>query len=342
MLVSRGCSISDLHFTGARKRPSGLEDATFFTYSREAILDILAVNDIKSDDEILLPGYLCSTVIEAILTVTEKIKFYHLDRQLMCKQSEILELLSEETRLIVFVDYFGVETKLAKSLQLQLAQRNIIIVKDAAHAFLSVATRDFQKNYNYDYLITSIYKNLPFQAGAIAFGNFGQRADFISLSVLLKRFVVLAIKNVICILGLQRLLGRGKRDMTISDASHVERSRGINAVKLYKGILAKIDVDKLVSERKALTKEFNKFFFGRPSIRPVYSRELIDINVLQDYPLYFQCQDERDKMLGRLSAHSIDAYTWPTFHRINCSDTFWSKILIVPIDRKVLKVNWDV
>ena len=49
--------------------------------------------------------------------------------------------------------------------------------------------------------------------------------------------------------------------MTISDASHVERTRGLNIVKLYKGILTKIDLEKVVSERKALTKEFNKFFF---------------------------------------------------------------------------------
>ena len=342
MLVSRGCSFSDLRFTRAKRRAIGLEDATFFTYSREAILDILEFNDINSDDEVLLPSYLCSTVIEAILTVTKKIKFYHLDRQLICKQSEILELLSEKTRLIVFVDYFGVETKLTKPLQLQLERRNIIVVKDAAHAFLSVASRNFQENYNYDYLITSIYKNLPFQAGAIALGKFGRRPDFISLYVVLKRFGVLATKNFICILGLQRFLGRGKGDMTISDASHVERTRGLNIVKLYKGILTKIDLEKVVSERKALTKEFNKFFFGRRSIRPVFSREQIDLNVLQDYPLYFQCQDERNKMLNTLASHSIDAYTWPTFHRINCGDKFWSKVLIVPIDRKVLKVLWDV
>ena len=51
---------------------------TYFTYSREAILDILEVNNIGEDDEIVLPNYLCSTVIESILSVTKKILFYDL------------------------------------------------------------------------------------------------------------------------------------------------------------------------------------------------------------------------------------------------------------------------
>ena len=48
---------------------------TYFTYSREAILDILEINSIGEGDEILLPNYLCSTVIESILSVTEKNSF---------------------------------------------------------------------------------------------------------------------------------------------------------------------------------------------------------------------------------------------------------------------------
>ena len=183
MLVSRGCSISEMSFRRTTKLSFAAQNITYFTYSREAILEILEVNNIGEDDEIVLPNYLCSTVIESILSVTQKIFFYDIDSHLMYKQSDIIKLLTDKTTLIMFVDYFGVETQLESSLQGQLENQNIIVVKDSAHAFLSLASRSFQKDYNYDYLITSVYKNLPFQAGSIAIGNFEQQADFISLDI---------------------------------------------------------------------------------------------------------------------------------------------------------------
>ena len=49
---------------------------SYFTYSREALIEILKFNKISSGDEILLPNYLCSTVIEGIFPITENIKYY--------------------------------------------------------------------------------------------------------------------------------------------------------------------------------------------------------------------------------------------------------------------------
>ena len=342
MLVSRGCSIFEMSLRPTRTLGFAAQNMTYFTYSREAILEILEVNHIGEDDEIVLPNYLCSTVIETILPVTQKIIFYDIDSHLMHKQSDIINLLTDKTKLIMFVDYFGVETHLESSLQVQLENQDIIIVKDSAHAFLSVASSSFHKDYNYDYLITSVYKNLPFQAGSIAIGNFGQRADFISLYIVLKRFAVLAIKNTICTLGLQRVFAKKVCEMSFSNANKVDRSIGFNIASLYKAILFRLDLVKVVTQRKVLAQQFNNYFFGRPTFRPIFTREQIETSVLQDYPLYFDSQTERDRMWKLLIDNSIDAYTWPTFHRINCNDKLWSKVLVLPLSDKVLKVLRDV
>lgn len=331
-----------MSFRQNNKSRFATQNITYFTYSREAILDILQLNRIGKYDEIVLPNYLCSTVIESILSVTQKILFYDIDSHLMYKQSDISKLLTDKTKLIMFVDYFGVETQLKSSLQEQLKTRDIIVVKDSAHAFLSLASKSFYKDYNYDYLITSVYKNLPLQAGSIAIGNFGQRADFVSLYVVLKRFATLAIKNTVCILGLQRVFTKKICKMSISKASKTDRSYGLNIARLYRLILCKLDLVKVVTERKVLTREFNKFFFDRPTFRPIFSREKIEMNVLQDYPLYFDSQIERDRMLKILINNSIDAYTWPTFHTINSNDKLWNKVLVLPLNNKVLKVLQDV
>ena len=53
----------------------------------------------------------------------------------MYKQSEISMLITDKTKLIMFVDYFGVETQLESSLQEQLENQDIIVVKDRRTLF---------------------------------------------------------------------------------------------------------------------------------------------------------------------------------------------------------------
>jgi hypothetical protein len=60
--------------------------------------------------------------------------------------------------------------------------------------------------------------------------------------------------------------------------------------------------------------------------------------VLQAYPIKCNSIEQRDSLLALLKKESIDAYTWPTFHKMNCNERLWSNILLLPIDKKVLKI----
>lgn len=342
MLVSRGCSISDIHFQKSKNVLWCEGNITFFTYSREALLSILEFNQLGEDDEILLPNYICSTVVESIFSVTRKIRFYDIDRHLNFNNVEICELITKNTKLILFVDYFGVETPIKGDLQKQLENHDIIVVKDSAHAFLTVANQKFFSNYKYDYLITSVYKNIPFQVGAIAKGNLGNHEDFISLYVLFNRFLVLALKNVFCVLGLKKLVFRNLYKISISNGKNINRSKGLDVSTLYKLVLFRLDLVKAVHKRKYLTQKFNEFFLERPKFRPLFTCKQMENSVLQDYPVYFDEQVERDRFMKILNDNFIDAYTWPTFHSVNCNEKLWSKVLILPINETVLRVLRDV
>ena len=342
MLVSRGCSITEMRTKPPVKDYLSDEDLTYFTYSREAIVEIFRINQICQDDEVLLPDYLCSTVIESILPFTKKIAFYNIDHDLKHKHSEISKLLTSKTKLILFVDYFGVETQLERSLQEILENINVIVIKDASHSFLSLVDRNFGRDYNCDYLISSIYKNLPMQVGAIGIGSFNGRTDFISLSAFLTRTLVLLAKNIIAVFGLNWWRNKSICQMSIAKETKAKRFGGTNISTWYEILLSKLDLDQIINNRKVLAGQFTTFFTGKSICRPVFSGEDINQNVLQDYPLYFHNQADRDSILKLLVSNSIDAYTWPTFHRINSKNDLWSKVLLVPLNKKVLKIFEDV
>ena len=200
MFISREGPILGMQI-GVTKNLLINKNFSYFTYSREALIEILKFNKISSGDEILLPNYLCSEVIESIFSITENIKYYTINDSLSYSKSEVSGLISNKTRLIIFVDYFGVETRVDKDLELELKNNKIILVKDSSHSFLSLVNRNFNKDYQYDYLISSIYKNIPLQVGSIATASFDKANNFINLSILIQRYIVLFLKNIICFFG---------------------------------------------------------------------------------------------------------------------------------------------
>ncbi|MFA6192507.1 MAG: DegT/DnrJ/EryC1/StrS family aminotransferase [Sulfurimonas sp.] len=337
MFISRDGSIFKTYLSTGENLFSN-KNFEMFTYSREAIFEICNQNRISADDEVLLPDYLCSTVIESILPFTKNIKFYSIDENMNFDSKEIKTLISNRTKLIFFVDYFGVETHVNKELEIFLKNKNIIIVKDAAHSFLSLVKHDFKKEYDYDYLISSMYKNLPFQVGSIAIGKFDRKNRFINFSVFAKRSLVLLIKNILSLLGQNKYINKDMEKMVITDNQYINYGHGINLYELYYFLLRHVNFDRIIFEKQKLVKEYNKIFFENRVYKPLFSKTLIEDNVLQAYPIKCNNKEQRDSLLALLKKESIDAYTWPTFHKMNCNERLWSNILLLPIDKKVLKI----
>ncbi len=340
MFLSREGPLSRIHINS--KGNKFIRKLSFFTYSRDALNKILELNNIDNNDEIILPDYICSTVIEVILPVTKKIKFYKVNDELSYSENEIEHLISTETKLIIFVDYFGIQTLVSKKLELQIKKHKIIIVKDAAHSFLTILNNNFVKDYNYDYLISSIYKNLPLQVGSIAIGNFYGTRNFINPFILAKRFLVLFIKNLIYFLSLQKFITNGVYNIKTSDLTYKNSSYGINAYQIYSIFFKRIDFELIIEEKRQLIKKFDSSIRNNTCFTPMIDISAIDKNILQAYPLIFKCKEDRDSLLKNMIENRIDAYTWPTFHAINYNEDLWNRVLLLPIENKVLKLISNV
>jgi len=314
------------------------ENFTLFTYSRDALTSILTFLEIDEKNEVILPDFLCSTVIEAVTSFSTKIKFYKINEQLLFNSSEIKKIVTDDTKIILFVDYFGVQAEIEKNLEDFLVSRKIIILKDAAHSFLSQIEQKFEKKYHYDFLITSIYKNIPIQVGALAVGELEQQKDFISGIVFGRRILILAIKNILCLLGLAYFVNVNADKIKISARSFKNRRPLFNISQLFRAILTNIDFKKVIEHRKNTTHLFHDFFRQNKDITIVYNQERIGKDILQVYPILVEDKNYRDFILKTLRYQNIDAFTWPVFHKLNYDERLWSKLLLIPLDPSVVKV----
>src|SRR6266481_5416518 len=88
---------------------SGPSDSRIYEYSRarEAVADFLSAAGITAGDSVLLPAYICSSVLDPFIKLGIRILFYPIDRTLSPNVEAVRELLSQKPRAIFFVHYFG-------------------------------------------------------------------------------------------------------------------------------------------------------------------------------------------------------------------------------------------
>jgi len=339
MFIPREGCLASVQFDKI-KNPLNKKKFNFFTYSREAIYQLCRFNKILPTDEVMLPNYICSVVVESILPFTKNIKYYDVNSNLKYDEKELISLVNFRTRLILFIDYFGVEASMSKNLEHTLIEKDIIIVKDSAHAFLTLVSKDFVSQYKYNYLISSIYKNIPIQVGAIAIGEFDKKYEFVNLSLILKRFFILFVKNILCALHLKGFMKINKNSLITTDDQYTSHFNGVNIARLYKSLLGMINFRNIINDRQSLALQYYNYFkdVGNCKCKSVFDLHDLDKSILQAYPVRFNNQFDRDQMINALKKECIDAYTWPTFHKGCVNKKIWEVVLLIPIDKRVLEI----
>jgi len=309
----------------------------YYTYSREAIYQICNELEINYTSEVILPDYVCSTVIDTIHEFTKNILYYQINQNIKFDEKEINSLITINTKMILFIDYFGVETIVSTDMINILKSKHIIILKDAAHSFLTLVKNQFRSSYRYDYLVSSIYKNISLHVGALSIGNFKETNKFINYKLYNKRKIILYIKKIICFFGLSRLINKNIDKLTIVSDRYISYNFGKNIMDEYIKKLSIIDYEYIIKERYILSMEFYKYFQSKS----LFTKDEILNNSLQAFPIKCSSLEERNIILNIMKKNCIDAYTWATFHPDVINEKLWSTTLLFPINKQVLKVIKD-
>ena len=304
----------------------------FFTYSRDAIYKIAKEIGLEKNDEVLIPDYICNTIIDTLYDITKNIKMYAINEKLKFESDDIKLLVNSKTKMILFVDYFGVEVDIKEELVEFLQKNKVIILKDSAHSFLTLIKNNFNSAYKYDYLVSSIYKNLPLYVGAIAIGEFENNNNFINADIIKKRKIITFIKKILCFFGVSRI-NKGIENLVITNDSY-KTYDGKNSYENYKTKLENIDYGKIISNRDRLAIDFFNYFKNKS----LFNLDEINKSSLQAFPIWCSSKENRDNILNIMRKECIDAFTWASFHDIAVNEYLWSHILLLPLDEKVLNI----
>ena len=146
-----------------------LQSTDVYTYSsgRAALYQILKyLKKEKKINRILLPDYLCSSVLVPAKTLKLEYEFYPIDERLELEQDSF-EKLYDKTTAVLLINYYGLKDLSKQVAYIREFDQNAIIIEDDVQAFY-----EFKKDLNgVDFKFTSLRKTFAVPDGGLVKTN---------------------------------------------------------------------------------------------------------------------------------------------------------------------------
>jgi len=129
-------------------------------YSLRVILQHIKVS---KDEKVLLPSYMCPTILYPFKELGIKYEFYKVDRNLVIDIDNLSKSINGKTRAVLFINYFGFNQPAdVKSALLKIKKRGIILLQDVVQDFYVI-----NKEIIGDYAFMSFRKFFPCEGSVI-------------------------------------------------------------------------------------------------------------------------------------------------------------------------------
>lgn len=130
----------------------------YYTFgAHSSLLAIIDQLGIHSNEHILLPSYLCTSVLESFKVRNVHFRFYSVNSDLTIDTNSIV--LNSQLRAILVIDYFGKpKVDEVKRIISRVKGLNVAIIQDAVHTILPVKVDCYG-----DYIFNSFRKTTPLE-----------------------------------------------------------------------------------------------------------------------------------------------------------------------------------
>lgn len=294
---------------------------------------ILEDIDINHDEYILVPAYLCPSILHNFKRLNIKYKFYKVNKDLSIDLNDIEEKISKfKIKAVFLINYFGFyHHKQTIDYLKQLQKQDIIIIEDAVQMLW------FSKKEQFfgDYIFNSYRKFLPID-GSIILCNKNKRYNFkkdsYSENINLARIKKTAFQKF--------SVGNEKEFLSLYEKAEEEYYKRQNIIGMdgeAKKMLSKVDYKFIFDKRKENYCYLYDNLIENNKIQIIYNKKLIEDNSVLGLPVLIENRDEIRKKLRKFNIYC--PVHWDILNEgwsgeyIN-SRYISRKILTIPIDQR--------
>ena len=322
----------------------------YYGYGRIALWYALKILNASTTANILVPSYICTSAVEPLLDYGVYVKYYRILRTLSPDIEDILDKINGNTKALLIVHYFGFPQPVEQLYKICKA-KNIFLIEDCAHAFLSKKGNRFLGTFG-DLSIFSLRKTLPIPNGAaLLINNHSIANSQTGLSVqenerITKATIGLLLRNIETRSGISldpiRKL-KGILYAAFADDSDIgtqaKISYKINMSKLSQRILRNLYFDKIVQKRR-LNYQFLSTRIKEIDLIKLVFNKLPKGVCPQILPILVP---NRNYILSEMENNGIPAYYWPdlpkAISKTEFSNTIYlaEHLLALPVHQNITR-----
>lgn len=160
--------LSMASFGRGRSRIPAIDDfgfASYVTSGRSAIALALRDLGVKHGDEVLIPAFHCTSMVEPVVWVGATPVFFRIEPTMQVDFDDIKHKITPRTRVLLVTHYFGFPQPIAQIRSL-CDQYRIALIEDCAHAYFGVHNGKPLGTYG-DFAIASSMKFFPIYDGGV-------------------------------------------------------------------------------------------------------------------------------------------------------------------------------
>lgn len=273
-------------------------EAVFLSGGQSAIAFILENINIKNGEYILIPSYLCPSILYNFKKLNITYEFYKINKDLSIDLDDIEEKVRKlKINTIFFINYFGFyhNKETIKYLK-ELQKQNITVIEDAVQMLWFN-----REEFIGDYVFNSYRKFLPID-GSIVLCNkmkkYSFQKDNYYESVNLARAKKTIFQNF--------NIGHEEEFLNLyekAEGEYYKRNDIIGMDDESKKMLSKVDYKFIFNKRKKIYCYLYDRLIENNKIRIIYDKELIDDSSVLGLPILIENRDEIRRKLREFNIY---------------------------------------
>lgn len=347
------------------------EQVFLYWKGRVALYAILKAMNIKKGDELILPGFTCVVVPNAIKYLGATPVYVDIDRETLCPKLENIEnAINPNTKAIICQNTFGLSHNVDKIVSIA-EKHNLFTIEDCAHGFGGIYN-GIPNGKFCDAAFFSTQWNKPFSTGVGGFAlinntNLIKKIEkinqelitpsfkdrFILKALLIAKRNLLNSKNYYALVRLYRKLSKYNLVVGSSEGKETETSerpekyfKAMSQTQISHGIKEIDNIEKLVGLRKKNARDYTEFLKKHSKYH--VSERLFDNHSFLKYPILVENRDTFESIAVKNNIELGDWFCSP-IHPVKDPQIFnnWDLDLInlknaSDISKKVINLPTDV
>ena len=308
----------------------------YFENARTALYFGLCNIGITAGDEILIPDYICISIIAVLEEMDVEYKYYFLSDDLSPNWNSVHNVFSIKTKAILMVHYFGFLQDFDRFKEF-CDRKNIFLIEDMAHGYNLHTNKQLGKSG--DIVISSPRKSFGLQTG----GYLGIKKKLVIPTRNLKRkkinlihnFLYLTLKRSYFLKAFLRKLVLKRSKFQDRGIETFDKNNFFLIDKFSEKKIHSTDLISLIEKRREIFKIWGSFS-RKHDLQAVFSHLGEGINPLC-FPFFVDNENLRDYWINWGWENGFIIYPWPTLpdevYKGKYPGYFlFKKILCFPID----------